>query len=80
MVMYSGMLTHRLRDWLIDNNRILSKFQAGFMMNKRTTVIKIKIDTYLKVKRGRINWSMVDLEKAFDSIHRGAVYNTQYTI
>jgi hypothetical protein len=26
----------RLRDWLI-NNRILSKFQAGFVINKRTT-------------------------------------------
>jgi hypothetical protein len=54
---YSGMLAGGLRDWLI-NNRILSKFHAGFVINKRTTdnifVIKSIIDKYLKVKRGRI--------------------------
>jgi hypothetical protein len=63
---YSGMLAGRLRDWLI-NNRILSKLQAGFVINKRTTdnifVIKSTIDKYLKVKRGRVYWCMVDLEK-----------------
>jgi hypothetical protein len=74
---YSGMLAGRLRDWLI-NNRILSKFQAGFVINKRTTdnifVIKSTIDKYLKVKRGRIYWCMVDLGKAFDSIDREALW------
>jgi hypothetical protein len=45
------MLAGRLGDWLI-NNRVLSKFQAGFVINKRTTdnifMIKSTIDKYLK--------------------------------
>jgi hypothetical protein len=74
---YSGMLAGRLRDWLV-NNRILSKFQSGFVINKRTMdnifVIKSTVDKYLKVKRGRIYWCMVDLEKAFDSIYREVLW------
>jgi hypothetical protein len=50
---YSSVLAGRLRDWLI-NNRILSKFQAGFAIKKRTTdsifVIKTTIDKNLNVK------------------------------
>jgi hypothetical protein len=65
--MYSGMLSSRLRDWLI-NNRIMSKFQAGFVLKKRIMdnifVIKTTIDKYLKVKRGSIYWCVVDLEKS----------------
>jgi hypothetical protein len=67
---YSSILAGRLRDWLI-NNKILSRFQAGFVKDKRTTdnifVIKTTVDRYLKVKRGHIYWCLVDLEKAFDS-------------
>jgi hypothetical protein len=63
---YSGMLSSRLRDWLI-NNRIMPKFQAGFVLKKRIMdnifVIKTTIDQYLKVKRGHIYWCVVDLEK-----------------
>jgi hypothetical protein len=47
------------------------------VINKRTTdvfVIKSTIDNYLKVKRGRIYWCMVGLEKAFDSIDREALW------
>jgi hypothetical protein len=60
-----------LRDWLV-NNKILSRFQAGFVKGKRTTnnifVIKTTVDRYLRVQRGRIYWCLVDLEWAFDSI------------
>jgi hypothetical protein len=56
---YSGILDGRLRDWLI-NNKILSRFQAGFVKDKRTTdnilVIKTTVDRYLRVKRGHIYW------------------------
>jgi hypothetical protein len=54
---YSGILAGRLRDWLV-NNKILSRFQSGFVKDKRTTdnifVIKTTVDRYLRVKRGRI--------------------------
>jgi hypothetical protein len=44
---YSGILAGRLRDWLL-NNKILSRFQAGFMKDKRATdnifVIKTTVD------------------------------------
>jgi hypothetical protein len=74
---YSSNLDGRLRDWLI-NNKILSRFQAGFVKVKRTAenifVIKTTVDRYLKVKIGRIFWCLVDLEKAFDSIDREALW------
>jgi hypothetical protein len=65
--------------WLvIINYKILSKFQAGFIKGKRTTdnvfVIKTTIDKYLRFKRGSLYWCFVDFEKAFDSIHRGALW------
>jgi phage antirepressor YoqD-like protein len=48
---YSGIPAGRLRDWLI-NNKILSRFQAGFVKDKRTTdnifPIKTTVDRYLK--------------------------------
>jgi hypothetical protein len=37
-------------------------------------VIKSTIDKYLKVKRRRIYWCTVDLEKVFDSIDREALW------
>jgi hypothetical protein len=74
---YSGILAGRLRDWLV-NNKILSRYQAGFVKDKRATdnifVIKTAADRYLRVKRGRIYWCLVDLEKAFDSIDNGALW------
>jgi hypothetical protein len=74
---YSGILARRLRGWLI-NNKILSRFQAGFVKDKRTTdnifVIKTTVDRYLRVKRSRIYWCLVELEKAFDSIYREALF------
>jgi hypothetical protein len=74
---FSGILAGRLRDWLI-NRKILPRFQAGFIKGKRTTdnvfVIKTTIDKYLRFKRGRLYWCFVDFEKAFDSIHREALW------
>jgi hypothetical protein len=74
---YSGILAGRLRDWLI-HNKILSKFQAGFVKDKRSTdnifVIETTVDRYLGVKRGCIYWCLVDLEKAFDSFDREALW------
>jgi hypothetical protein len=37
-------------------------------------VIKTTVDRYLGVKRGRIYWCLVDLEKAFDSVDREALW------
>jgi hypothetical protein len=69
---YSGILAGRLRDWFF--NKIFSRFQAGFVKDKRTTdnifVVKTTVDRYLRVKRGHIYWCLVDLEKAFDSVDR----------
>jgi hypothetical protein len=74
---YSGMLAGRLRDWLI-NNRILSKLQAGFVINKRTTdnifVIKSTIDKYLKVKKRACLLVYGGPRKTFDSIHRETLW------
>jgi hypothetical protein len=48
------------------------------MKAKRTKdnifVIKTTVDRYLRVKRGRMYWCLVDLEKAFDSIDREALW------
>jgi hypothetical protein len=75
---YSSNLARRLRDWLINNNKILSRFQAGFVKDKRIAdnifVIKTTVYRYLRVKRGRIYWCLVDLEKAFDSTDREAFW------
>jgi hypothetical protein len=74
---YFGILAGRLRDWLI-KNKILSKFQAGFVKGKRSTdnifVIKTTVDRYLIAKRGHIYWCLVDLEKAFDSVDREVLW------
>jgi hypothetical protein len=63
--MYSSILAGRLRNWLV-NNKILSRFQAGFVKGKRSTdnifVIKTTVNTYLIAKKGRIYWCLVDLE------------------
>jgi hypothetical protein len=46
--------------------------------DKRATnnifVIKTTVDRYLRVKRSRIYWCLVDLYKAFDSIDREALW------
>jgi hypothetical protein len=74
---FSGILARRVCDWLISHKR-LSRFQAGYIKGKRTTdnilVIRTTIDKYLRFKRGRLYWCFVDLEKAFDSIDRDALW------
>jgi hypothetical protein len=48
----------------------------GVIKDKQTThvfVIKTTIDKYLTFKRGRLYWSFVYFDKAFDSFHREAV-------
>jgi hypothetical protein len=71
-----GILS-RLGDWLINHKR-LSRFQAGFTKDRRTTdnifVIKAAIDKYLRFKRGRLYWCFVNLEKAFDPIDRETLW------
>jgi hypothetical protein len=50
---YSGILTGRLRDWLI-NNKILSRFQAGFVKDKRTTC-----NIFIIFKSEKRSWALV---------------------
>jgi hypothetical protein len=74
---FSNVLAGGLRDWLTDK-RMVSKFQLGFVKNKRTIdnifVIKTTVDKYLREKRGRIYWCFVDLKKVFDSVNREALW------
>jgi hypothetical protein len=74
---FSGILAGRLRDWL-SNHKVLSAFQAGFVKGKRTSdnvfIIRISVDKYLRVKRGKLYWCFDDFEKAFDSIKREALW------
>jgi hypothetical protein len=78
--MFSGILAGGLRDWLI-YHKALSVSQMGFIKDKQTThnvfVIKTTIDKYLRFKQGRLFWSFVYFEKAFDSLHREAVVQTE---
>jgi hypothetical protein len=57
---------------------VLSEFQAGFVKGKRTSdnvfIIRIYVDKYLRVKRGKLYWCFVDFEKAFDSVNREVLW------
>jgi hypothetical protein len=48
------------------------------MKGKRTSdnifIIRITVDKYLRVKRGKLYWCFVDFEKAFDSINREVLW------
>jgi hypothetical protein len=72
---YSGMLAGGLRDWLV-NNRILSKFHAGFVINKRTTdnifVIKSIIILHGSIsQKTPLNKSIID---KYLKVKRGRIY------
>jgi hypothetical protein len=55
--MFSGILTGKLRDWLM-NREVLSTIQAGFVRGKRTLdnvfIIKTIVDKYLRERRDRM--------------------------
>jgi hypothetical protein len=60
-------LAGRLRHWLI-TSIILSFFQAGVVKEEELQikyfVIKTTKDRFLRIKRGRIYWGLVYLEKS----------------
>jgi hypothetical protein len=74
---FSGIVSGRLRDWLVDHE-VLSTFPAGFVRGKRTLdsvfIIKTIVDKCLREKRGQIYWCFVNFKKAFDSINRAALW------
>jgi hypothetical protein len=74
---FSGILAGRLSDWLMNNNA-LSEFEMGFVKGRKAMdnvfLIKTMIDKYLRFKRYRIYWCFSDLEEAFDSTDREALW------
>jgi hypothetical protein len=73
---YTGVLAKRLNDW-IENRGPISECQMGFRKGQRTTdniSIMTIIDKYLARKRGKVYWMFVDLQKAFDTVVREALW------
>jgi hypothetical protein len=66
-----------LNDW-IENRGAISEFHMGFRKAQRTTdnifIISTIIDKYLARKRGKIYWMFTDLQKAFDTVVRKALW------
>jgi hypothetical protein len=56
----------------------VSEFQMGFRKGKRTTdntfILRTIVDEYLARERGKIYWIFVDLQKAFDTVIREALW------
>ena len=67
----------RLGEWL-SNNRVLSRFQEGFVRNKSMIDSIFIIETtgarYLRSIQGYICSCLLDLQKACDPINRGAIW------
>jgi hypothetical protein len=63
--LFSRTVTARLGEWL-SNNRVLNRFQAGFIRDKRMInsvfIIRTTVDRYPRCKQGCICWCFVDLE------------------
>jgi hypothetical protein len=71
------VLAKRLNDWM-ENRGAISECQMGIRKCRRTTdnifIIRTIIDKYLPRKRGKVYWMFVDLQKAFDSVVREALW------
>lgn len=67
----------RLEEWL-SNNRVLSRFQEGFVRNKSMIdnifIIKRAGARYLMSIQGCICWCLLDLQKSCDPINGGALW------
>ena len=70
---YTGILTSKMNEWCETYNKIF-QWQNGFRKRRRTEdnlfILQTVFDKYLKPKRGKIYLCFVDLEKAFDTVHR----------
>jgi hypothetical protein len=73
---YTGVLAKRLNDW-IQNRGAISECRMGFRKGWRTTdifIIRTIIDKYLARKRDKVYWIFVDLQKAFSTVVREALW------
>jgi hypothetical protein len=74
---YTGVLARRLNDWA-DRKGAVSDFQMSFRKGRTTTdnilILRTIVDKYLDRKREKIYWIFVDLQKAFDTVIRGALW------
>jgi len=62
----------------LSNNRVLSRFQEGFLRNKSMIdnifIIKTTGARYLRSIQSCIWWCLLELQKACDPINRGALW------
>jgi hypothetical protein len=74
---YTGALARRLNGWA-ERKDTVTEFQMGFRKGRRTTdnifILRTIVDKYLARKRGKIYWIFVDLQKAFDTVIREALW------
>jgi hypothetical protein len=74
---YTGVLARRLNEWIEKRGAIL-ECQMGFRKGRRTVddifILRTIIDKYLSQKRGKVYWLLVDLQKAFDTVEREALW------
>ena len=74
--LFSSVLNNRINMFLEDSG-LLAEEQAGFRKNYSTVdhmfSMKMLIDIYLS-KPKRLYWAFIDYRKAFDSIHRTALW------
>jgi hypothetical protein len=74
---YKGVLVRRLNNW-IEKKGAISECQMGFRKGWRMVdnifILRTIIDKYLSWKRSKVYWLFVDLQKAFDTIVREALW------
>ncbi len=74
--LFTSVLNNRVSEWCESNN-VISDAQFGFQKGKSTVdaifVLSSVIDKILNSKQ-RLYCACVDLRKAFDSVHRNALW------
>jgi hypothetical protein len=72
-----GVLARRLND-RIEKRGVISECQMGFRKGRRADdnifILRTITDKYLSWKRGKVYWIFVDLQKAFDTVVREALW------
>jgi hypothetical protein len=75
--LYTGVLARRLNEW-IEKRDAISECYMGLRNGRRTVdnifILRTTIDKYLSRKRGKVYWLFVDLQKAFDTVVREALW------
>jgi hypothetical protein len=74
---YTGVLARRLNDW-IEKRGVISECQMGFRKGRRMVdsifILRTTTDKYLSWKMGKVYWLFADLQKAFDTVVREALW------